>query len=183
MGRGNIEIFEYLRTMKLVKGLEHEAYEEQLRELGLFSLEKRLRRELISLYNHLKGGCQQVRVAVFFQVECDKTRQNSLQLHQGMFWLDANGILACIRYSVAMTKEVFFSGHSACTVLRLHLEWCVQFWVSHFKKDIEVLDHDHKKASKLVKGLGIRKNFLVDKDWNRLPKKIVESPLLELVKK
>ena len=69
--------------------MEHLSYEDRLRELGLFSQEKRsLQEELKVAFQCLKESCKKERDRLFSRLCCHKTRGNGFKLNEGRFRLD-----------------------------------------------------------------------------------------------
>ncbi|PKU40764.1 hypothetical protein llap_8936 [Limosa lapponica baueri] len=86
------------RATKVIKGLGSLWYEERLRELDLFSLEKRrVRGDLSTVFQYLKGGYKEDGDCLFTRSHREKTRGNSSKLLQGRFRLDTRGQLFTMR--------------------------------------------------------------------------------------
>ncbi|GAB0188264.1 hypothetical protein GRJ2_001291700 [Grus japonensis] len=72
------------RARKITKGLEHLSYEDRLRDLGLFSLEKAPGRPYSSL-SVPEGAYKKSGEGLFTKTWSDGTRGNGLKLKEGRF--------------------------------------------------------------------------------------------------
>ncbi|KFQ63293.1 hypothetical protein N334_13039, partial [Pelecanus crispus] len=86
----NMDLLERVqrRVTKIIRGLEHLSYD-MLRELGLFSLEKRrLQRDLIAAFQCFKGVYKKAEEGLFTRAGNDRTRGNGFKLKEGRLRLD-----------------------------------------------------------------------------------------------
>jgi len=68
----------------MTQGLEHLSYEERLRQLSLFSLEKRrLWGNLVAAFQYIKGAYRKEGENIFSKACCDRTRSNGFKLREG----------------------------------------------------------------------------------------------------
>ena len=74
---------------RMLRELEHLSHEDFLRELSLFSLEKRrLQRDFTGASQYFMGVCKQDRKQLFTLSGCDRTRENGFKLEEERFRLD-----------------------------------------------------------------------------------------------
>ena len=84
--------------MKVIRGLEQFPNEERLRELGLFSLEKRrIQGDLIEAFRYLKRAYRKVEELLFIMAGSDRMRGNGFKVEEGRFRLDIRKKLFTVR--------------------------------------------------------------------------------------
>ena len=86
------------RATKMISGMEHLCCEERLRELELFSLEKRrLQGDLIVVFQYLKGVFQKVGDKRFSRGCYNRAKSNGFKLKDDRFRLEIRKKLSTIR--------------------------------------------------------------------------------------
>jgi len=77
------------KATKTIRGLEHLFYEERLKELELFSLEKRrLWGDRIAAFQYLNGAYRKDGENLFRRACCNRTSSNGFKVREGRFRLD-----------------------------------------------------------------------------------------------
>ncbi|KAK4827792.1 hypothetical protein QYF61_021745, partial [Mycteria americana] len=159
------------RARKMIRGLGQLSYEERLRELGLFSLEKRmLQGDLITAFQYIKAAYKKDGERLFTKTCSDRTRGNGFKLEEGRFRLD-------IRKKFSTMRAV------------RPWNWLPRGVVDAPSIEVfKVSDRTRGNGSKLHQGrfrLDIRKHFFgerVVKPWHRLPREVVDAPSLSVFK-
>jgi len=87
----DMDVLEHIQRISttMIRGLEYLYYEDRLREMRLFSLEKRrLQGDLIAAFQYLKGAYRKDGEGLFTRVCSDRTRGKSCKLQEGRFRSD-----------------------------------------------------------------------------------------------
>ena len=64
----------------------------------------------------------------------------------------ANHILGCIKRSVvSRSREVVL--HLCSALVRPQLEYCIQVWSPQYRRDMDVLERVHRRATKIIHGM------------------------------
>ncbi|TRZ14958.1 hypothetical protein HGM15179_012154 [Zosterops borbonicus] len=174
----DIEVPEYVqRSAELVNGLVHRAHEEKLRELGVFNVEKRrLKGNCIPFYYYLKGRCRetwrdmehlQERARKMLKGQEHPSYKDRLR-EFGLFSLEKIQLIGDL-----INVYKYLKGGCQEDGTRLFLVVPRNGTRGNGPTLI------HRKFH-----LYVRKNFTmqVTEYWNRLPREIVESPSLEIIK-